>query len=88
MKVEFKNSFARDLRKVKDKNIRRQLQELIEAVEQTESIRQLKNVKKLRGSDKYYRIRVGDYRLGIISQQELVVFVRFLHRREIYRYFP
>ena len=43
---------------------------------------------KLQGGDDFYRIRVGDYRLGIIVELEAVVFVRCLNRREIYRYFP
>jgi len=36
----------------------------------------------------YYRIRLGDYRIGLVVNEQTVVFVRFLHRREIYRYFP
>lgn len=40
------------------------------------------------GEDRYYRIRMGDYRLGIIVEGEVVTFVRFLHRRDIYGYFP
>ncbi|NPA92437.1 MAG: type II toxin-antitoxin system RelE/ParE family toxin, partial [Chloroflexi bacterium] len=36
----------------------------------------------------FYRIRLGDYRLGLEIEGDTVVFVRFLHRRDIYRYFP
>ena len=45
------------------------------------------DVKKLKGRDAW-RIRVGDYRLGLAFEEEVVVFVRVLHRREVYRYFP
>jgi mRNA-degrading endonuclease RelE of RelBE toxin-antitoxin system len=31
---------------------------------------------------------VGNYRLGLIIEAETVIFVRVLHRKEIYRYFP
>ena len=49
----------------------------------------LSSVTKLSGgSGDFYRIRVGDYRLGLELEGEEVVFVRCLHRREIYRYFP
>lgn len=34
------------------------------------------------------RLRIGDYRLGMIVEGEVVEIVRFLHRRDIYRYFP
>jgi mRNA interferase RelE/StbE len=45
--------------------------------------------KKIEGYETYYRIRIGDYRLGMeaISGRE-VVLLRFLHRKDIYRYFP
>ncbi|NET50360.1 MAG: type II toxin-antitoxin system RelE/ParE family toxin [Merismopedia sp. SIO2A8] len=36
----------------------------------------------------FYRIRIGDYRIGIIAKGDLVSFIRVLHRREMYRNFP
>jgi mRNA interferase RelE/StbE len=33
-------------------------------------------------------MRLGDYRLGFVFEQGAITFVRCLHRREIYRYFP
>jgi mRNA-degrading endonuclease RelE of RelBE toxin-antitoxin system len=38
--------------------------------------------------DNAYRIRIGDYRLGIIFDGETLIFERVLHRKGIYRYFP
>jgi mRNA interferase RelE/StbE len=48
------------------------------------------NLKKLQGGGAYYRARIGDYRVGLAieGEDEEVVFVRALHRREVYRYFP
>ncbi|HBY75652.1 MAG TPA: plasmid stabilization protein, partial [Cyanobacteria bacterium UBA11148] len=46
------------------------------------------NLKKLKTEGDYYRIRVGDYRIGIVINEDVVVFVRVLHRKEAYRYFP
>jgi len=36
----------------------------------------------------HFPFRVGDYRIGVIVEDDTMVFVRCLHRREIYRYFP
>jgi len=48
-----------------------------------------RDLKKLtEGRGEYYRLRVGGYRVGLEVEGEAVVFVRYLHRREIYRYFP
>ena len=46
------------------------------------------DLKKLRGGERYYRIRLGEYRIGLILEGDKVVFVRFLPRKDIYRYFP
>lgn len=88
MKVEFRSSFARDLRKVKDQDLKKKIQEIIEHVEQAQSLQEVTNVKKLRGSDRYYRIRIEDYRIGLIVERDYIIFVRFLHRKDIYKYFP
>lgn len=44
-------------------------------------------LQKLSGTPNYYRIRVGDYRIGPALEDDMVVFVRCLHRKDIYRYF-
>jgi mRNA interferase RelE/StbE len=84
--VRFKESFVRDLRHIKDKGLLTRVRELIGLVEQTQHLGQLANLKKLRGGN-YYRIRVGDYRIGLTVEGDAVTFVRFLHRKDIYRYF-
>lgn len=49
---------------------------------------EIPSLKRLRAKGPYYRIRVGDYRLGLSIENDRATFVRILHRREIYRYFP
>jgi mRNA interferase RelE/StbE len=86
--VRFKESFVRDLRNIKDKSLLTRVRELIELVEQAPHLGQVANLKKLRGGGNYYRIRVGDYRVGLTVEGEAITFVRFLHRKDIYRHFP
>jgi len=88
LKVRFKESFARDLRNLKDKALLDRIRALIESVEKAESLADVGSLKKLRGGGAYYRIRVGDYRVGLAVEEDVVAFVRVLHRREVYRYFP
>lgn len=88
MKVEFKESFAKDLKGVKDKGLLKRVKELIEAVEKVDSLIDMPNLKKLKGGGNYFRLRVGDYRVGISLENETVIFVRFLNRKDIYKYFP
>jgi mRNA interferase RelE/StbE len=88
MRVEFRRSFTRDLGGIRDRQLLNRARETIQEVERAGSLSEVREVRKLRGEERYYRIRVGDYRLGIVVEADIVIFVRFLHRREIYRYFP
>jgi mRNA interferase RelE/StbE len=88
LKVEFKSSFSRDLRKIKAEKLKVQVREVIEQAEKAENLQQIENLKKLRGVEDYYRIKLGDYRIGLIIENEVIIFVRFLNRKDIYRYFP
>ena len=45
-------------------------------------------LEKLVGYETYYKIRVGNYRIGVELKSETMVFCRVLHRKDIYRYFP
>jgi len=88
LKVEFKASFARDLRKIKDISIKKQVGLVIELLEKAPNLHEITNIKKITGVDTYFRIRMGDYRIGLIVEADTIIFVRFLHRKDVYRYFP
>jgi mRNA interferase RelE/StbE len=88
MQVEFRPLFVRDLRAFKDRKLRQRIEAIIMEVEAANSLAELRNIKVIQGSPNFYRLKVGDYRLGIYLQEDVVAFVRVLHRKEIYRYFP
>jgi len=88
LKVEFRKSFVKDLEGVATKSLKKSVKQTIEQVEQAQALHQIRHVKKLRGGEGYYRIRIGDYRMGLAVKTDTVVFVRFLHRKDVYRYFP
>lgn len=89
MNTAFRKSFERDLKDLKkDHEMRRRIRKKIEEIEAASELGELASLKKLTGGENYYRIRVGDYRIGVVIEEETVIFVRCLHRREIYRYFP
>ncbi len=89
MNFEFKKSFSKDLRKkAHEKKLLSRVKEIIQEVDNADSVHKIVNLKKLKANGNYYRIRSGDYRLGLIIEDDIVHFVRLLHRSEIYRYFP
>jgi len=88
LKVDFKRSFIRDLKRVKEMPIKHLVGETIELVERAQHTQEIKNIKKLRASESHYRIRIGDYRIGLLLEDDTFIFVRFLHRKDLYKYFP
>lgn len=88
MKVLIDKSFGKDIESVDDKKILHTLVKLIEKIGETEQISQIHNCKKLKGTKNAYRIRLGDYRIGFVFNGQDIEFIRFLHRKDIYNYFP
>lgn len=88
MTVEFRTSFARDLKTVRDAALLTRIQSAIETVQQAETLQDIPNLLKLQGGGNFYRLRVGDYRLGLEITGETAAFVRCLNRSEIYKNFP
>ncbi|MFE1745378.1 type II toxin-antitoxin system RelE/ParE family toxin [Coleofasciculus sp. H7-2] len=88
MNVEFRKSFEKDLGNIRDEALLERIKAVIEEVEIAENLVDVSNLKKLKADGEYYRIRVGDYRIGITVDEDVIVFVRVLHRKDVYRYFP
>jgi mRNA interferase RelE/StbE len=88
VKALFRASFAKDIRSIKSKDILSRIKEVVEQVEKAQSLQEVTNIKKLKGGRNYYRIRVGEYRIGLAVEGNEITFVRCLDRKEIYRYFP
>ena len=88
MNLEFKASFAKDLKKTKAKKLKAKIRKTIESIGQAQTLQEIEGIRKLKGSEHFYSIRIGDYRIGLSLERNTVVFVRFLHRKDVYRYFP
>ena len=88
MEVEFRTSFTRDLRRIRSAEVRQRVLRKLEELETALTIEEVSGTRRLTADGRQYRIRMGDYRLGITIDGQVAVLVRFLHRREIYRFFP
>lgn len=88
MNVQFRASFVKDLRSINDKDTLRRIKETVEQIEQAQDLGNIPNLKKLKGSGNYFRVRVGEYRIGMAIENQIATLVRCLNRKEIYRYFP
>jgi mRNA interferase RelE/StbE len=88
MQVEFLSKFSKDLNKIKSKKLKDSVHSLIEQFENSESLSDIHNVKKLSVHQNAYGIRLGDYRLGFFAENEIIQLARIKHRKEIYKLFP
>ncbi len=88
MQVVFLKRFSKDLDDVSAKNVKHTLESFIEEVERTASLKNHPNIKKLTGHKTAFRLRIGDYRVGMFISGDVVEFVRILHRKDIYKVFP
>jgi mRNA interferase RelE/StbE len=86
MKIRFESTFEKYLKKIKDNKIFQRLKYIIEAIRELGEPFSMPNLKKMRGYDTFYRIRTGDYRIGIEIIDDEVIFTRILHRKDIYKF--
>lgn len=88
MQVVVTKQFAKDVEKELDKAMQSKLADLIEQFQKATSIKEIRNLKKLKGFKNAYRIRISEYRVGFILDSDVVRLSRVMNRKEIYRYFP
>ena len=89
MIVRIDKSFQKDVSKINDAKIKTAVVETINSIQEAEGLTSIKNLSKLTGYKEFYRIRLGNYRIGLryTDSQELIL-IRFLHRKEIYQRWP
>ncbi|MEK6481971.1 type II toxin-antitoxin system RelE/ParE family toxin [Catalinimonas sp. 4WD22] len=88
MVIRVNKKFLKDLAKI-PANERQKIEAFV--FEESEKIKSLESAgmfEKLKGYQAYYRIRFGNYRVGVSYEDDTLTFERVLHRKEIYRYFP
>lgn len=86
MRCEFHKQFLKDIQKL-DSEAKNRLLDFLDTVEQAKSFGVL-SAKKIKGYKDFWRFRVGNYRVGVSFDSEVIVFRRVLHRKNIYKKFP
>jgi mRNA interferase RelE/StbE len=88
MIIEVAKSFERDVSKIRDKKVSDLLSKVLENLSNFIDLTQIVHLKKMKAVKNYYRIRIGDYRLGFKLEANSIILIRFLDRKDIYKYFP
>ena len=84
-RVEWKKSAEKDL----DKIPRKFIYKILEAVESLRNNPFPRGVRKITGTERFFRIRVGDYRIiyHVDEESKIITIYHVRHRREAYRGF-
>lgn len=88
MKLIFSKTFKKDIGKLNDKNTKTKLKQIILQLKEVSSLLEISNCIKMKGHPSAYRIRVGNYRLGIYQLEKEIHIARFVKRNDVYKLFP
>ena len=88
MRTIITNNFEKATEKLKNRQIEERILASVVQVQEAATIQDIKNLEKLSGFKVYFRIRVGDYRIGLKIEHNVVTFLDVGHRKEIYKHFP
>ena len=88
MKVFVDRSFEKDIPEIGNQKLLARLADVIEHIENCRSLAEVPNLKKLKGANDCFRIRIGDYRIGLRVNANEIKLIRFLLRKDIYKKFP
>lgn len=91
MNLQVTKGFAKKAQKL-PKTVQKELQTIIFTLQETEHISDIPGSKRLKSNKNdagvYYRIRLGNYRIGIEFIGNTAKLVTIGDRKEIYRNFP
>ncbi len=73
MQIELTHKFKKQVENCKDHRIKSKILEIIQAVMTTGSMQGISNLKKLSGYKNSFRIRLGNYRIGIFIDNNTVI---------------
>ncbi len=100
MIVQYRKKFEKDLSKIRNIRLLQKVEKLILEVETLAivtpkgQIPKINKLKKLSNFPDKYRIRLGDWRIGLTIElklnkdNDIFWFERILNRKSIYRFFP
>jgi mRNA interferase RelE/StbE len=89
VRVLYRELFLKDLHKLRGTPFYSKIKDLVfYTLPKCKTIREIPNIKSLKNAENKFRIRVGDYRIGIKLSNDIIEVMRVKHRKEFYRFYP
>lgn len=87
MEVIFTKTFTKQFKRC-PKYVQEDVKDLIVSLSDAVSLNEISEVEKLTGFKKYFRIRIGQYRVGVKQEKPKIFIMCVLERSRIYKVFP
>jgi len=89
MTVLAEDTFYAGLKRISDKTITDRVGSAIKKLESANNLRDVAGIKAMQGYTGYYRMRVGDWRIGFsLEVDDSIILLKIGPRGEFYKYFP
>lgn len=88
MKIIYTKAVAKDVGGIKEDKVKDRIRRAIAEIKKADTLREVSGVRKMKGHPTAFRIRIGNYRLGLLFEKDTVTLMRFLKRSDIYKVFP
>lgn len=88
MKVIYRKSFLKDIKRQNSRLISELIHSVIENCENANTIADIKHCEPLQSKGKFYKLKYGKYRFGIYIDKATIEFLKFGTRQNFYDDFP
>lgn len=89
MKIVFDSKFSKKIDKIKNPELAKRIFKAIELIKKAETLNKIPNIKRLSGHSNLFRLRIGDYRIGLeLIDDDTLEFLDFDKRNDFYKIFP
>jgi len=88
MVVEYRKRFLKELSKLPPPYAMAIEDFVFDQLPSSDSLEEIGKIEKMTGYKNYYKVRFGDYRIGLKREDTMIVVETVRHRREIYKFFP
>ena len=88
MQIEFRKKFLKELSKLPNPYQNNIEKFVFNILPNCNNIGEIGKIEKMSGYRDYFKIRFGDYRVGIKKENNIIIVETVKHRKEIYKFFP
>ena len=87
MEIELQRGFAKDIRRI-PKQVQKQVASVIQLIIAANTLDDIPHLKQLSGYPNYFRIKMGQYRMGFFWDGEKLLIESFGVRGDFYKKYP